>query len=294
MNSSTRHISEKALLVRLSISQWTARRHDKKISDEVAEQHNAQADAGRYNKMLIEKTALQPIQTIADAARQFLAKNSLPWLDDGYRVLPSANYEAGTTRLRAIRLEYDAAVTKFLAGYPEQIERARVRLNGMFDIDDYPNEREIRRSFGFSLDAMPMPDKDDFRVNLSEMERDRIKAEIDQRVSDAIDGAVGDLWRRIHEVVSRMAERLAAYKVNSEGKAEGIFRDTLVTNIRDLVELLPRLNMTNDARLAAMVDRMRDQLCAFEPQELREDPKARETTRASAEQILADMAGYIS
>jgi len=103
------------------------------------------------------------------------------------------------------------------------------------------------------------------------------------------------VWQRIHDVVSHAAERLTAYSADSwTGKVSNPFRDTLITNIRDLVSLLPRLNVTADAQLEAMRARLEQTLCAYDPQQLRESPIVRQTAADEAARILADMAGYAS
>ncbi len=45
--------SSSAMLVQLSISQWTARKLDKKVSAEVADAKRAAKGAGNYNKKLL-------------------------------------------------------------------------------------------------------------------------------------------------------------------------------------------------------------------------------------------------
>jgi hypothetical protein len=46
-------ITERAMLAAIHISIWTAVKHDRKISHEVASQHGAPVSAGRYNKQLL-------------------------------------------------------------------------------------------------------------------------------------------------------------------------------------------------------------------------------------------------
>jgi hypothetical protein len=47
--------SSRAMLCMLSISTWSARKHDPEASEEIAQRHSAQADAGRYHKVLLPK-----------------------------------------------------------------------------------------------------------------------------------------------------------------------------------------------------------------------------------------------
>jgi len=63
-------LSSRAMLCSLSISMWSARKHDPDASQEIAQRHGAQADAGRYHKVLLPKEALAEVQKIVSDARQ--------------------------------------------------------------------------------------------------------------------------------------------------------------------------------------------------------------------------------
>ena len=81
-----------------------------------------------------------------------------------------------------------------------------------------------------------------------------------------------DAWERVTTVLAKMIERLNEY-TPSAGKgdrAKGIFRDSLVENVRELIAVLPSFNLTGDSFLATLADRMERELCAHEAEELRE------------------------
>jgi hypothetical protein len=67
-----------------------------------------------------------------------------------------------------------------------------------------------------------------------------------------------------------------------------------VQNVRDLVELLPAFNLTNDQTLDALTRRMRDELCSADAQTLRDDPKARKSVARAAESILDDAREFMA
>jgi hypothetical protein len=48
-------ITEKAMLAAVHIRVWTAVKHDRKVSREVADQHGVHQGAGRYNKQLLSR-----------------------------------------------------------------------------------------------------------------------------------------------------------------------------------------------------------------------------------------------
>src|SRR6516225_6121348 len=92
-------LSSRAMLCSLSISMWSARKHDPEASEEIAQRHGAQADAGRYHKVLLPKAALAEIRKIVSEARQEHYFMTLPWDDNGYRVLVFVDDTAHTEKM---------------------------------------------------------------------------------------------------------------------------------------------------------------------------------------------------
>lgn len=85
--SASATLSTRAMLVSLSISQWSGRRLDREITDEVNQSHNAASDAGRYNKLLLPKEALGGIVSVVSETRTDFLKRTLPWMDNGSRIM---------------------------------------------------------------------------------------------------------------------------------------------------------------------------------------------------------------
>jgi hypothetical protein len=64
-------ITQRAMLAAVHISIWTATKHDRKVSRDVANQHGAQERAGRYNKQLLMGAGrLEALRTLARQIRQ--------------------------------------------------------------------------------------------------------------------------------------------------------------------------------------------------------------------------------
>lgn len=289
-------ITGRAMLCAVNISQWTARKHDKKVSDEVAQQHGAtSSDVGHYNKTLIAREALGKINKIAADARNAHYFATLPWSNDGFRILPSAIYLEHARKMSELRTQFEEAVAQFAGEYKQYVADARVRLNGLFNPDDYPAPSKIRRKFSFQVKVLPLPDADDFRVALSNDERDRIRRQITEDMQAAMAEATMDLWKRLHEAVSHMAERLQAYAVDEQtGKVMHPFRDTLVTNLIELVDVLPKLNVAGDTELQRLTNDVRDRLLRVPAQTLRDSASERQATAQAADQIMKQMSEYMS
>lgn len=268
-------LKEKVMVVNLSISQWTARKYDAKVSKEVEQSHNAH-DSGRFNKILIATEALKAIQKVAGSARTFHYFNTLPWGDNGDRILPSANYFNYITEMGKFKNQFESLVSEFIVQYPALIEDARRRLNTMFNDNDYPNPGFISDRFGIRFAFMPVPDTDDLRVNISNEEVTRIKSEIQGEINNRIDKTVNDMLNRIKDAVSHMSETLK--------DAKAIFRDSLVGNICSLIEVIPALNFNNDPHIAEVVNMIKP-LCV-NPDDLRNNAEFRAEIAKKANYVL--------
>src|SRR5512143_3204328 len=81
------------ICVSFGISAWEARKQDKKATREVADAHGTDSGVGRYHKDLLpgaEEHAA--VLTHRNAWRMWHYENTLPWGDDGMRVLRSSAF----------------------------------------------------------------------------------------------------------------------------------------------------------------------------------------------------------
>ena len=289
-------LSSRAMLSGVRLSVWSARRIDRKVTDEINATQGAAADAGRYNKALLARDALAQINAAANEARTFHYSRTLPWLDDGARLLPAKAHLEYSREMQRIKLDFDLAVDEFVAAYPSLVADARSRLGAMFNPDDYPAQGEIAGKFAFATRILPVPDARDFRVEVGDQIAQEIRNQIEAATAEALREATRDVWERIAQTVERMAERLSAYKPAQRpgDKVEGIFRDSLVENVRELVAILPSLNLANDPALDSMAQRLSQHLCAHDADELRASDNARAQTAAAAEAILSDVRDFLA
>lgn len=277
-------LSKKAMLVTLNISVWTARKLDKKVTKEVAQKHGNDEKLGRYNKNLLASDDIESIQKVATESRQFHYDNTLPWQDKGGRILPSANYMQYSERLREFKAEFERRVQAFVEKYPGLVIEAKDALNGLYNANDYPSPVNIASLFNFEVEVSPLPSASDFRVELREDEADEIRKDIEQKCEGRAKAAMDDLFHRLHDAVSHMHERLADEKAS--------FHNSLVDNIRELVDILPRLNVTADPALTKLVEDAKGSLCVYDPETLRKDKGHRATVACAAKAMIDKLNSY--
>lgn len=283
----SKKLNEKAVIVHQVVGGWTGRKHDKKVSEEVDTAHGTQ-DAGRYNKRLVKKEDIDVLAKIITRARSVHYENTLPWFDGGGRILPVGNFANYEAKMKVVRDEFEAAVRDFCNRYEGLIADAKARLNGLFNQKDYPTPKEMRRKWRLVVDIYPVPDVKDFRVDLSDSEVNAMRKELEAKTKSLESEAMGELWGRFRDAIDRMVDRLT-----DEGGEKKIFRDSLISNVQELVGLIPALNLTEDKKLESIRKRMEKLVDGLDAQTLRDDDELRKETATAAKDILEKMAGYM-
>jgi hypothetical protein len=275
-------ITEKAMLVTLKIGQYTGKKQDKKAEQTIDNTFQTH-DAGTYRKFVIGKGHLDEITKLTNEIRTYHYTNTLPWTDEGKRLLPCDNYQAYTDQIRRYKTLFNEKADSFKAIYPDLIKEAQSKLNGLFNPQDYADPNTIREKFYMELTFDPIPEEGDIRVNIQQDELDQLNKDLETRKNNAIAQAMKDLYLRLHDCIKHAQERL------SDPKA--IFRDSLIDNIIDLVKILPALNVTNDPTLDKLREEVSEKLTKYQPDTLREYPTARQETANNASEILKKMEG---
>lgn len=277
----TNGIETRAMLADLSIGSWAGRKIDRKASAVVTAKEGAAGDAGAWWTRLVPPAALKKVETATGAARAEHNRLTLPWSDSGPRVLPAKMYFDYTSAMREARERFEAAVAEFVGQYPALVADAPKRLGGLFQNFKFPAAESIQARFYFTTSITPLPSAGDFRAELGEDVVAGIRADIERQGREAMATATADVWQRLHDCVSRMAERL--------GTEDAIFRNSLVGNLKELCGLIPKLNVTGDPALEAARQEVEAKLAGQEPDVLRTDKAARATAAAEARRIAAGM-----
>ena len=281
-------LSDRALLVQLNVSQWTARKQDKKATKEVQLSNGAAANTGNFHKSLLPMSdSLANIGTMAGDIRREFYENTLPWGMEGTHMLPTANYLAFMTTFRKRKSEWEQVVRKFIADYPSHQIMARRFLGNLYDPNDYPDVNDLQRKFKMDLVVMPVP-TNDFRVQLADDELSSIQADIQRRVEENSTLAMRDAWQRLYDRVKHMVERLSKL---DEPKSR--FHESTLEHITDLCALLPRLNVMDDPNLEAMRQEVESKLTGLSGDAVKNDPVLRRTKIDEASDIMAKMSVFM-
>ncbi len=278
-------ITDRAMLCSVTVSIWTGRRHDRDASTAVTKAHGATEGAGRFHKRLMPADAatFDAVRRVGQALRREFYRLTLPWLDDGTRVLPTRVFQDFGLRMEAQRDKFKNAVAAFVADYDSLRERARSELGTLFDLDDYPDNVEAK--FGTAIRYFPMPSSSDFRITLTDAQMQAVQASTEAATTEAIATAMRDVWQRLHAATSTIADRL--------GNQDRVIRNSIVTNLREVLDVLPALNLTDDPVLAQLVADAKQKLAPHDPDRLRADPSLRRDVATEAQAIVDAMQPYM-
>lgn len=273
--TSTWDVKNELILVALNISMWSGRKFDKKVTAEVEKRHKT-GNAGRFNKILIQSEGyMKELTKIAGQARTFFYDNTLPWGKNNY-ILTAQNYITFTETIADLSIKFQTALNGFLETYPAQIEEAMERLKTLFNRNEYPPLAEITRKFSFGVSYMPIGDPNDIRLRIASQDREELMKTIKNEMEANISEAVNEMMNRAKEHITGLVTKLK--------EKDPIFRDSLIGNIKELIDLFPKLNFTGDAKIAALCEEMKELL--VDPENLRNDNKVKKMVVSKAEKLL--------
>ena len=277
-------LSSSALIVNLSLSVWTGRKLDKRVSEEVDQQKSTKARAGNYNKNLMAGSGkLEEITKIANAIRSWLYGVTQPWGDNGDRILNMAYFMEFKDRLADYETQFSTAVDGFLSDYDTLVAAAAFQLGDLFNREDYPHRDQIAAKFGMRYSMIPLPQSGDFRVDIGEDGLRELQTQYESVLHQRVTGAMTEAWERLHDCLSRMSERLA----DTEDGKRKIFRDSLVDNAVEICGLLKSFNITNDTRMDEMRKQLEDAMRGVDAVSLRDSDSLREQTKRKVDNILS-------
>lgn len=301
-------ISSSALLIYISVSSWAGKVEAKRVSEEVSQQHNAENGVTQTFKKLFGKRDkhLYKIQQHITATRTLFKNSTLPWSDNGQRLVTTKAYFNLMKELTGMRDEFWELVEEFLVEYNNKIIDMQARMGSLFNIDEYPTVDELRKNYDFKLEDTPLMPVGDWRLDINTDALQSAKDRYADMYSTKVEAAMLDIWKRLYEPLANMSERLdyedtgemeeyytKPTAANPNGvlrtrkKDVKIFGGNLVSNITDMVDVLRVSNVTNSPRMNDMADRLENALLGVTVEGLRDNDKQRKQAKADIDAAIA-------
>lgn len=279
-------LQDKAVLVKFSSGMPGNTRKDIKITADTQARYQMGAKAGRWIKQLFPDEALAPCAQIKNEFYTWLGEHTLEWPDEGLALLPSLLHFDVCQKEREFKTRWESAVQTFFANWEKWIEWGKKEHNGTFDATQY-NESKARRAFKFKVEFRPIPESSQYAQDISALIGSDA-TEVDAMVQEATTSAMNALWQRLREPLAHMVDFLGSV----EGKERTRFCESLLSNIRDIVKLIPALNIGQDKQLADFAAQIESAIAGLSIDALKDSKSTREETARKAQEILKAMDGY--
>jgi hypothetical protein len=238
-------------------------RTDRRVTDRVHNKLHMGKRSGKYDKFTIRKDCRELMvwkRTESDARARHKAL-TVSWGSFGVDALTCAATPKYESTMTGEIEKITEAMENFFVVFPMEKEMAREELNGAFRESDYLSVDEMRQRCSAKYTLTPMPRLGNFPTDFSEEEIRRLRNNMESEVKTATDQALRDLGLRLHEAVKNIADRLASDRTNKHGqKVAPIFRDSLIGNAREILDLLPLMDMTGTGFFDPYIKQVEDAL----------------------------------
>lgn len=255
-----------ATWLRLTFRRWGNRRQGN--LDAVS----MDADKKRFHlsKKLLDSDTFDAIVRHQGQTKKFvLSRCNMSHVFEGCLVAtPEVAERIDDELLAASKKLKEELVPAFMAAYATDIEDAKKKLNGQFCEDDYPAKYNLPFLFDIEWSWFEFKVPEDMPKTVVERE----KAKLEEKFTEARQDIIDALRLSFEGLVASMADRLTIVP----GEKQKIFRDSLVTNMRDFIEAFNDRNIFRDGDLEALVAKAKGLLDGVNPQLLRDNLRTRE------------------
>ena len=271
------------MLVDLRLSVWTARKKDKNTEAQVIHDSNARSAkaASVHKHLLADAEPLMAIGRYSGDCRQWLYMHTLPWSDNGQRMLPTKQFFSFKQEATQRETHFWQLVTVFEREYPVLITSMALQLGSLFNRNEYPDPRTIVDKFGWQLTFSPVPEAGDFRVDVPADAMNELKNDYAREADRRVESAMRDAWDRLHTTIAHMKEKL---EPSGDGKTKRL-HETMLINAGELCAVLTSLNIMGDPKLEEARRKLEQIVETTDTQSLRESDELRESVKKKLDEI---------
>ena len=275
-------IASSALIVNLSRSVPDLVKNDPEAAKALARIKNADIGAVTARKSLIDSPALKDLQRLSREIYQWHIKNTVPWGDLGQRLKDNAGLIDYRNTMNKFEIQFEALANKVVYEYPACCARAQNRLGDLYDPALFPSVEELRRKMSLRVTYEPIADPSNFIVQIGDQAAEEMKKQYNEVLSSRMEGISNYIYEKLREPLTNLVKRI---DYGAMGTPTG-FRNTIVDNVMQIVELMGSCNFNADPKIDRLRRELRDALRGVTPDALREDSALRQHTKEEVQKII--------
>lgn len=294
------YLSERVLLVDMTIRRWSAMSNDQVATAHVHCQYNMQGRAGRFvkNRLPQNPVEFRKVQSVLSAASVQHRLITSPWFDGGQRMLPRDLFDRYAHMVSTAREDLREATGALADAWPRIVSEAVDKLGARGDPSEYPDASVIAACFSIDVQRMPLPSAQDFRAAITDDQRNLLALEYEQQVRARLEEAKRDRYERLQKAVATFAgrvSRIGSIDDDKEGRQRApTVRNTIATIVRDAATLVRSLNVEGDDDIERACAEMLDMFGTIDADAVRHDEAYRKKLKDEADVIVDILSAYMN
>lgn len=277
-------LTKKAMLAKVSFSIIGMRKKDTTATTKANNFLQTSQASGMYQKCRISRNNIIEVIRAKEKASALHRKLTTPFTKDGWGLIAADLVMGYSTDMGHYKQEFYAAVSDVHNRWPAIVADEQKRLGPLFNQNEYPPQNKVKDFFSFEHELKVVPDEGHVILDLENEFIEEIKSDIRKKNQENMRRSIKDMWQRLFKPVANMADICS-----NDKRVYG----TLIEKIEDIVDILPALNIINDADLNDMSNEIKSKLLGHTIGQIRDDKQLKRDMGAQADAIAAKMRGYM-
>lgn len=284
-------LREVAMLARVSCTALGATRCSQSISAEVDADKGAPKGTTKANmKRLAGADALhREFVVLQKQAQDNLKLNCTPW-GGGRHLLPNVNFERWVGEHYRFNQEHEALVEKLKSQADDILRIAAHSLREVPDVDP-PSREELLKAYSMSYALEPIPSGN--FPNMPPAAEAWLKEQYEANVKATYHEATNAALARMIAPLSKLVERIDIYdKRDENAEKKTFFKDAILTNVQDMLDVLSTFNLMHDPQFQHFVDQL-TLLKQVSPEDIKKNPELRTAVKTKAQTTIDSLKSWL-
>lgn len=282
------------LLVRFTVSAWSAKVKDKDLQRENEERKEAGKDTIRVWRHLC-MPEIKPIHSLRDAIRNHIYFHSdtlgvLAGMDgEVWRVMPSLTFDNHKQTIIKMIREWQTMVGDLCTedAWNTAIERDMKRQGQAANRKNYPTLDDLKSKFAIDFLSREFAVSQTIFADIFDESEKTMKEKADERAEEIVENLMKSNIDRIRKPLDQLIKGM-----ENHGKDGSYFKDVTINQIAEMVDAMKGFNITNNKEINEVLKDIKLGLFGLDAKVLRESKQDRTTVAGTAKDIVKKMETY--
>jgi len=271
-----------AMLISLSFTFGKQGGEDKALTEELCNRHGSSTKAVKGTKIVICKEAFAPLKKLTGEWKQRLGRITAHWDIPGVFLCKPVNVpKAIELRDEYVPLLNVQKASHLLERLDEWKELTKSQTKGAYKEEEFPTRESLINDVTWTMGVMPLPESEALRriKDIDDTLMEELTKSHNARVQSGIREGMASAYAKLITPLQRM--------VNNLSKEKTKIYETLVTNVQEVIDEIPGLNLTDDHELNRFATEAKALLSSIDADTLRDSPVLRQETAQRAADLLS-------